>query len=122
MSRLARSLLRVKSRVAIAVGHEVAEGVEKARSLRVLDAVGQDHLDRVVQAGRLDLGRARGTGSGGIRGHAGGVHARLLTVCRGTRPGRGALVSALVLAVVGLLLVRGALVVLIALLVLVALV
>src|SRR2546425_12179403 len=121
MSRLASSLLLVMSRVSFAVGHEVAEGVQQSRRLRILDAVGQDHLDRVVEASGLHLGRSRGTGSGGIRGHAGGVLARLLTVRRvSARLLLGVLLGVLALGafllvrgalVVGLLLVRGALVV-----------
>ena len=44
-------------RVTFTVGHEVAKGVQQPRRLRVLDAVRQHPLDRVVEASGLHLAR-----------------------------------------------------------------
>src|SRR6266545_1551281 len=99
------SLLRLVGCVGLAVVRQMLQGVQQAGSLGVLDAVGQNPLDRIVEPGRLALVLAAAIA---FLGHTGGFHAGLHTVGRGAGTRLGLLVG--VLAVVRLLVVRGAVV------------
>src|SRR5262245_56934112 len=88
---LVLGLLGVVGLVPVAVRHQVAERVQEAGRLGVLDAIAQDDLDRMIQAGGLGVGPlVRTTGCiAGLAGDARSLVARLLPlgIGRGTRGG-----------------------------------